>query len=236
MCIRDRVSTQSTGPMSDAERFKAVTALTYENQAKFFLNAFWVENGSEAENVWTWVQKFVSLDHQKGKEGCDLDEFSAHRFLESVGETKRVVELRDDLRAIDLDFNKRMALIEFLLFKFKQTIKVLLSRPQGTNESLALAQKALQDVQKEIETIETKKNALQKASEAPGVKGMQAKNELDQLLAADQTGLNKAVLSAEAAVRKAQKMGDVSAQGSLWWINRELEEAKKYKPKRNLPK
>lgn len=48
----------------------------------------------------------------------------------ATGETLRVVELRETLKSIDLDTNRRMALIEFLLFKYKQSIKELLSRPQ----------------------------------------------------------------------------------------------------------
>lgn len=34
-----------------------------------------------------------------------------------------------------------------------------------------------------------------------------------------------------AAVRKAQKQGGSAAAGALWWVERELAEAKKYKPK-----
>jgi hypothetical protein len=43
-----------------------------------------------------------------------LDEFNAHRFLEKVQETRTVKELREQLKAIDLDFNKRMALLEYV--------------------------------------------------------------------------------------------------------------------------
>lgn len=47
-----------------------------------------------------------------------------------LGETLRVVELRETLKSIDMDFNRRMALIEFLLFRNKITITELLKRPQ----------------------------------------------------------------------------------------------------------
>jgi hypothetical protein len=56
------------------------------------------------------------------------------------------------------------------------------------------------------------------------------------LLNEDPLALNKAVVTAEAAVRKAKKMEGGAAQGQLWWIERELEEAKKYKPKGGLRK
>lgn len=70
---------------SELERFKQVTAKNYGDQAVFFLNAFWAECSGEAENVYKYWQKIVALDTEKKKEGCDLDEFNAHRFLEQNG-------------------------------------------------------------------------------------------------------------------------------------------------------
>lgn len=67
--------------------FKKVTAKTYEDQGKFFLNAFWKEYSEEAENIWSYAQKIIALDTQKGKQGSDLDEFNAHRFLEQMGKS-----------------------------------------------------------------------------------------------------------------------------------------------------
>ncbi len=61
-----------------------------------------------------------------------------------------------------------------------------MSRPQGTNEELKRAEKALKEVNNEIKRIEDKKKKLAKAAEGTGVKAMRAKNELEQLLAADQ--------------------------------------------------
>jgi len=174
----------------------------------------------------------VELDQAKGKEGCDLDEFNSHRFLEFFGETRRVIELRESLRSLEKETVKRMALLEYLLFHHRQTIKELLSRPQGTSEALIQAQQALKDVQIEIKKIEEKTAILTEQSQGTGVKANKAKNELEQLLKADQTDLNRALLTAEAAVRKAQKAGDSAAQGTLWWMTRELDEMKKFKPQR----
>eukprot|EP01102_Stenamoeba_stenopodia_P001804 TRINITY_DN1163_c0_g1_i1.p1 TRINITY_DN1163_c0_g1~~TRINITY_DN1163_c0_g1_i1.p1 ORF type:complete len:240 (-),score=89.43 TRINITY_DN1163_c0_g1_i1:131-814(-) len=212
--------------------FKEVVAKRWSDQAKFFLNAYWAEHGKEAENIWTWTQKLISLDSAKGKEGSDLDEFWSHKFMETLGEPLTVIQMREQFREIDLDFNKRMSLIEFLVYKFRVSVKELLARPQGTNEDLVKAQRALEEVQNEIEKIEKKKAELEAKSAGGGVKAMQAKNELQQLLTQDPTDLNRALLTAEAAVRKAQKLGGVAAQGALWWVDRELIEAKKYKPQR----
>jgi hypothetical protein len=90
-------------------KFKQVTGLTYAKQAQFFLNvtfAFYIflffsgllggyvyyrnhinilEHKNDAETVWKYAHKMIELDQPKGKEGNDLDEFNAHRFLEQNG-------------------------------------------------------------------------------------------------------------------------------------------------------
>jgi hypothetical protein len=69
-----------------------------------YLNGFWTEGAQqESENIWKFAQKFIELDDKKKAEGCELDEFQAHKFLESLGETLTVVALRERLRKIDLD-------------------------------------------------------------------------------------------------------------------------------------
>jgi len=220
---------------AEMTEFKRVTAYNYRKQACFFLNAYWKELSGEAENIWGYWTLIVKLDEKKKAEGNDVDEFIAHVFLEKLGETKRVVELREELRAIDLDRNKRMALIEFLLFHYKKTISDLLSRPQGTDEALEKAQAALDAVQAEINKIEDKKKQLKAIADGPaGVKANAAANELEQLMKADPIELNRAIITAEAAVRKAQKEGNIAAAGTSWWLNRELEEQKKYKPSKMI--
>ncbi|KAL6050244.1 putative Actin bundling protein [Balamuthia mandrillaris] len=215
--------------------FKAVIAKTYKDQAIFFLNAFWPELGAaEAENVWKYEHKFEELDLEKKKEGNDLDEFNAHRFLEFWGETKTVVALRELLSELRLDRKKRMSLVEYLLVKYNQSVQELLSRPQleggalVVSEEMLKAQAALEAVNQEIQKIESRKEELEAASAGSGVKAMQAKNELAQLLTQDNTALNRALLTAEAALRKAG--GRPGPPGAIWWMGRELEEMKKYKP------
>ena len=85
--------------------------------------------------------------YAKGSPDEQLDEQQAHRFLEAKGEAHTVVEMREkvflryawpepdialpgliQLRTIDLDFNKRISIIEWLLFKFKKTLKVFSTR------------------------------------------------------------------------------------------------------------
>jgi len=191
--------------MSDEllNKFKEVTKKTYFDQAKFFLNAFWPEYQGEAETVWKYAWKFVELDLDKKKAGIDLDEFNAHRFLEQVGETKSVVQLRETLRQIDLDFNKRMALIEYLLFRYKQTIKELVSRPQGSNEKelkeaeekLRAVQDAFADLQVQLDQQQTALDAQKQAEAEQKKTAEQAK----QALASQKKALDESTKAAEQA-------------------------------------
>ena len=52
----------------------------------------------------------IELDEHRGAEGCELDEMTAHRFLENFEETLTVREMREVLREIDI-----VSLIEFVL-------------------------------------------------------------------------------------------------------------------------
>jgi hypothetical protein len=162
-------------------------------KAKLFLNAFWQEHQDKAEDVWKFTQKFIELDHEKRKQGTDLDEFLAHRyrtyrkpnvrFLEQLGETKRVVELREQLREADLNFDKRLSLLEFVLWRYKCKISDFVARkPEDTDapdrpitEEMKKANAALQAVQLEITKIETKKSQLETLAAGTGVKAAQVR-------------------------------------------------------------
>jgi len=136
--------------MSVNQKFKEFTAKKYSEQSQSFMNAYWDEINADAELLWGFTHQFIDLDHEKGKEGCDLDEFNAHRFLEKLGETKTVKQMRDELREIDMDFNKRMAIIEYFLWRYGKTVSDFVNKPQGgiDPEELAEAQRLLDEVQR----------------------------------------------------------------------------------------
>jgi len=125
-----------------SDKFKEFSSSTYAEQGQAFLNAYWEEAGGEAELIWGWANQFGELDIDKAKEGCDLDEFNAHRFLEKLGETRTIREMRDELREIDMDFNKRMALIEYLLYRYRKPISEFVRKPQGNKDEIEAAQHA----------------------------------------------------------------------------------------------
>eukprot|EP01130_Rhizamoeba_saxonica_P002696 TRINITY_DN1245_c0_g1_i1.p1 TRINITY_DN1245_c0_g1~~TRINITY_DN1245_c0_g1_i1.p1 ORF type:complete len:322 (-),score=129.87 TRINITY_DN1245_c0_g1_i1:26-991(-) len=156
--------------MSIAEQFEEFTSKPYAEQAKCFLNAYWAEHEDSAEQIWGWVHEFIELDFENGKEGNDLDEFNAHRFLERTGETKTVKELREDLAKIDMDFNRRMAVVEYLLFRWKHTVEDFVNRPQGgggESDELVEAQRLLDEVARALEECtRTADQAKQREDEA----------------------------------------------------------------------
>lgn len=121
------------------DEFTEVGHRPYSKQAVFFLNAYWAEHSSQAEMVWEYSRGFQDLDARKD-EGCELDEFYSHKFLENFGEPMTALELRNKLRTIDINNDHHMSLLEFLLNRFEGDVETLMSRPQGANEELEKGQ------------------------------------------------------------------------------------------------
>jgi len=219
----------------------------YGTQARLILNAFWDQGFSSlAEEVYQFTAKYIATDlFLKGinppspkNEGVDLDEHGFHVFLEKNIKPLTVIEARQKLKEADCSFDGRVSLIEFLLWHYKKPSKEFIKKaPEDPSEvsqmspELQKATAALNAAKQEIQKIEDEKNRLETESSLSGIKGAKAKNELQQLLTRDQTNLNKALLTAEACVRKLGGNGIDCPPGSLWWMNREIEEMKKYKPK-----
>ena len=157
----------------------------------------------------------------------------------------RKKELRDK---VDVNFDGRVSMLEFLLYQYECSPKDLISRSLGNtgeHEEIKKARLALEAVNKAIAAYEAEKSRLTAESEQPGVRGKKAINELAQLNSGPLwETLNKTLITAEAAVRIAiRKYGkggaasaaaikEVSApqsnasrtEGALWWMSRDLKE------------
>lgn len=225
---------------TDLEKFIEITRASHKKQAIWFLNGAWSKVQDEAQSVYDWVKIFVDLDPKK-EEGHELDEFNGHRFLEKIHETISVRDLRDKLREIGYVPKPMMyPILVNLMMHFGTDWHEIVNADEaqgGMSQALIDAQNALAAVQKIINEIEAKKSRLEQESEGTGVKAMRAKNELAQLLSEDNLPLNRALLTAQAAVRKAQReAGEGGAggcgPGEAWWMNAELEEMQRYKPQR----
>jgi len=157
---------------------------------------------------------------------------------------KRKQELRDK---VDVNFDGRISFLEYLLYQYKDVANPadFCSRSMGHDEhpEIKKARLALEEVNKKIRAYEEEKAKLTAESQGNGVKALGAKNMLAQIDAGPlKDQLNKALISAEAAVRIAsKKFGGVTAEGgggssdgALWWMTRDLEEKKRrYGPQKS---
>jgi len=151
--------------------FLKLTRMKYAEQAKWYLNGFWLDGAEkDAEAVWNFTQGFIKFDQKKAN-GNELDEFWSHKFLESIGETLTIVELREKLKKIDMDKNGQMGLLEFLAFYFNKTAKQVVEAPQGQNaaeirqasEKLQAVQDALIEQQAALEKTRVAEETVKKA-------------------------------------------------------------------------
>ncbi len=94
-----------------------------------------------------------------------MDEFQAHRFLESFGETLSVAAMRNALRDIDLDFNKKVSLIEYIVYKFKADVNIhgLVTASQGNKEEVDKATAMLEEAQRCLEKARAEAEESRKA-------------------------------------------------------------------------
>jgi hypothetical protein len=119
----DRQAADPDGKKNEyVNKLKEATKGTIDEQAKIFLRAFVVEFQGKFEQVLDMVEEFRT--YVKDKDG-QLDEMQAHVFLEKKGEAATALEFREKMRLIDLDFNKRVSILEWLLYRYKRTLKEL---------------------------------------------------------------------------------------------------------------
>lgn len=149
---------------------------------------------------------------------------------------KRKQELRE---RVDVNFDGRVSFLEYLLYQYQDVANPadFCTRSMGHDEhpEITKARLALEEVNKRVRAYEEEKHRLTEESKGTGVKALGAVNLLAQLDASPiKDELNKALITAQAAVRIASKkyggqggQGGGSSDGSLWWLNRELEEKKR---------
>lgn len=153
---------------------------------------------------------------------------------------KRKQELRDE---VDVNFDGRISFLEYLLYQYKDVANpadfCFRSMNKDEHPEIRKARLALEEVNKRIRAYEEEKARLTAESQGEGVKALGAKNMLAQIDSGPlKEELNKALITAEAAVRIATKKfgsgggggggdGEGASDGAIWWMNRDLEEKKK---------
>jgi len=159
---------------------------------------------------------------------------------------KRKQELRDE---VDVNFDGRISFLEYLLYQYKDVANPAdfcfrSMKAADEHPEIRKARLALEEVNKRIRAYEEEKARLTSEAAGEGVKALGAKNMLAQIDSGPlKDDLNKALITAEAAVRIASKkfgggQGGLSSSGTetgnlgnsdgaIWWMTRDLEEKKK---------
>ena len=149
------------------KKWDVISTKKYADQCKWMLNGFWDKLGKDAEDIWKWCQTFSELDPEAKAEGHELDEFWSHKFLETLGETMTVIEMREKFRKIDADFNKKMSIIEYIMYRYGLQADAVVNAPQGENkEGVARAQKMVDEAQKAVDDMNVKLEESKKAAAA----------------------------------------------------------------------
>ena|SRR3990167_4540190 len=192
-----------------ADRWAEIVSKPVDEQAVFFLKVFVLEFQGNFEHVLDTAQHFKKFAPSQ-ENVKDLPEFETHLFLEKRDETLTVRALRENLKSeITLDKNHNVAFIEYLLWKYNHTLHDLF-HPSGQPDpalvrALELAIIEYQKVLAAKAAREEKMAQLEAIAAKGGVKGMAAKNELEQMRSEDLLAQNKNEITSAAKKRFAQK-------------------------------
>jgi len=170
-------------------------------------------------------------------------------YAKSAPKDMTAIVRKQELRErVDVNFDGKMSFLEYLLYQYNASPKTLMDRSRGSDdlpEEVLAAMRALEEVNIRVRAYEAEKSRLEEEAASgggTGIKALKAKNELAQLLNSPLwDAINKALITAEAAVRIASKKygvnaaghsagaggGIVRTNGTMWWLNRELEEKKR---------
>jgi len=237
------------------------------DQADFIFNVAW-----EMMKYADMHAKGISLIH-KYEEGNDLDfniglyfyeklvkkheddskqEWSSDKHKKSQPQMLTAIVRKKELKEkVDVNFDGRVSMLEYLLYQYREFAnpsdftKRSMTAPEEHPE-IRKARLALEEVNARIKAYEAEKYRLTEESNLPGVKGLKAKNLLAQLESGPlKEDLNRALITAEAAVRRVMKMfgkgapaeskdGSVAGktEGATCWLQMDLDMKKKLYGKR----
>ena len=206
-----------------------------EDQQEFFLKSFIFALGDDWKEVPRFAGIFRKYLHEAGEGKSDLNEVQASDFLQKNGVTRTAIQRKNELTDIDLDNNKRISFVEYLLlhFKFmilKEYFKRLEKAPTmklnaeidvvgltGVGALLLdelftipsqLPAELIEALEKFTATVRAREGRLKELREKAsqgGVKGMAAQNEIIQMEKEDTTEMNRLELTLNAAKKKAAK-------------------------------
>ena len=177
-----------------------------------------------------YLQEYAQDD---GQTDSALDPSQAADFLQKNGKTRTAMQRRTEVRDIDIDNNDRITFIEYLLLHYKAMIleeyykriqetcpydlsqdgvgvtgvgnallDELFTLPAGLDPAL---EAAIEEFTATKKKREAEMKVLQDKASKGGVRGLAAKNELEQLEGQDLTETNRLELTLNAAKKRAAK-------------------------------
>lgn len=245
------VETEAKRALGDeGKMMEFISKKPYTFQGKYFINAFFFElSDDDKEKIYSsYFKKFekIELDQWAAngndprdylQSGCLQSEF-ASKLLEiiAIEEKKPILsatEFNKVFKEIDSTFDKKLSLIEYLLFKFNKSIPDMMSKSQVNNFAIAEAQGQVDKVQADMNGWQATADKLQDTidnSPSAVKKNMAIQDMANHVEKKD--NFNRELQTARNAVVKAIKAtkGKAMAPGANWWLARVLTEISDLQP------
>jgi len=203
----------------------------YSQQGAFFLNAYWNEYSKDCEEIWKVTQMMEKSDLKNGKNGKCLEENMAMRLLQDLGMPMSRTAFVTAMKKIDINNDKKMSLLEFLLFKYKEDgvdVEDLMSRPQdGMTDDLTNAIQKQIDTEKALAALhEEKEELLEQAKSGVGIAAMKARIQAEKFKVQEFKELEHDLKKSEIMIKKARKSPELREKGTEWFVSRAGDHAK----------
>lgn len=194
--------------------------------------------------------------------GGALDPSQAADFLQKNGKTRTAMQRRTEIRDIDIDNNDKITFIEYLLLHYKAMIIEEYYKRTGENNPYDLSsggvgvtgvgnilldelftlpvgldpalEAAIEEFTATKKAKEAKLKQLSEKAAAGGVRGLAAKNEIEQLEAQDSTDMNRLELTLNAAKKRAAKKSGEEAVRERKKAEEDSAKAKQAESRANL--
>lgn len=235
-------------------------------EAKWFLKAYWSSDlistsgknyGKISENLDIAEHVFNAAKDMKRRAGSgehELDQLQAHHFLEKMGEAITYTKFKKKFAELDLDFNNKLSLTEYLVHHYDTAtkddlshIEKMVNKKMVEVKGLAAAEAAMAEAQADVEEAQKAQAEVQEIMQLINKKKMNHALKADKLAAkiekatsAVKKGIhqtkhrehmnnhpidNKTELTQKAAVRR-QKKATRMAKAALKEAEEEVEKLK----------
>jgi len=223
----------------NVQKFKDLTQKPIEQQSELFMKSFIFDLGDDWKMINKLETSYRKRLVDAAENQPDLNPVMAADFLQKNGKERTAQQRKEEVADVDLDHNGRIAFIEYLLLHYKSMILTayykrtgescpydlshdgvglkdvgkylldeLFTMPMGLDPEL---ERAIEEFTKAKKAREDKLKDLRTKSDAGGVKGLAASNEIKQMESADNTQMNKLEITLEAAKKRcARDSGEVA--------------------------